>query len=162
MGTSREAIIAGFRHDVVAGLTARFGAPQEDHAVVSSLGMSPDWPVIAILRKNVMVLMAPAAGVRDSKKGKPAKIKKVTDLAGRRVGILARTEASPDLLHFVLNHYGVPTDKVQVVNVEPQDLAAAIRDNWFDAMLVAGPATGKAMTAAIAAASSKKEGPTFV
>ena len=40
-GRTREAIIAGFRHDIVAGLTARFGAPQEDHAVANSVGFEP-------------------------------------------------------------------------------------------------------------------------
>jgi hypothetical protein len=138
-----------------------------DLAVVSSPGMSPDWPVVAILRKNVMALIVPAretaTGKRDAKKGKTAPaIKSVTDLAGRRVGILARTEASPDLLHIVLNHYGVPTDKVEIINVEPKDLAVAVRDHWFDALLVVGPATSKALTTAVTATTVKNQGPSFI
>jgi hypothetical protein len=146
------------------------GKLDNDLAVVSSPGMSPDWPVVAILRKNVVVLLVPATGAREpaggsrnaKKRKPPAAIKKVTDLAGRRVGILTRTEASPDLLNIVLSHYGVPTDKVQVVNIEPKDLPIAVRDRWFDALLVVGAATSKALTAAVTAATLDNEGPTFI
>lgn len=40
-GQTREAIIAGFRHDIVAGLSERFGPPQEDGAVANSAGFEP-------------------------------------------------------------------------------------------------------------------------
>src|SRR5215475_15983850 len=47
--------------------------PQYDLAVVSSSpDMSPDWPVVAILHQNVMVLMVPAPGLRTAKAAKTA------------------------------------------------------------------------------------------
>ena len=38
----------------------------------------------------------------------------MTELAGKRIGIVTGNEATTDLLDVVLNHYGVPLDKVQV------------------------------------------------
>lgn len=145
-----------------------------DLAVVSSTGMSPDWPVVAILRKNVVVLMVPpapdaAAAARRNEKARtakksspPAGLKKITDLDGKRIGILARTEASPDLLKFILSHYGVAPDKVQVVSIEAKDLPAAVRDRWFDALFVVGAATSKALTEAVSALSVDGRSPTFI
>jgi hypothetical protein len=40
-GATRDMIIAGFQHEIVSGLTARFGAPQENHAVANSAGFEP-------------------------------------------------------------------------------------------------------------------------
>ena len=109
-----------------------------------------------------MVLMMPPAGARDPKKGKPAKIKTIADLSGHRVGIVAGSEGGPDVLSLVLRHYGVPPEKVKVVDVELKDLKAGIRDDLFDAVLVCGPATGKVVSEAVAAASYRKDGPTFI
>jgi hypothetical protein len=140
--------------------------PEYDLAVVSSNpDMSPDWPVVAILRQNVMLLMVPAPGLRaagDGKKAKAPKIEKIADLAGHRVGIVARTEANPELLRVVLDHYRVPLDKVQTVTVEPEKLRRAIGDGQIDAILVAGPATGHTIAEAVAAASTDKKAPSFI
>jgi TRAP transporter TAXI family solute receptor len=144
------------------------GKPEFDLAVIrSNLAISQDWPVVAILRQNVAVLMVPAPGARDpkkadTKKAKAAKIEKVADLAGRRIGIVLQSEASPDLLRDVLQQYEIPLTKVQVVEVEPQKLKKAIQDNQLDAILVAGPVSGKAIAEAVTAASNGKEGPTFI
>jgi hypothetical protein len=145
------------------------GKPDFDLAIIrSNLVIDARWPVVAILRQNVAVLMVPAPGTRgpvktEAKRAKPAvKIAKVSDLLGRRVGIVGESEASPDLLHDILRQYNIPIDKVDVVGVALKDLHDAIHDNRIDAVLVAGPVTGKAIADAVAAASTDKQAPTFI
>ncbi|HEY4773228.1 MAG TPA: TAXI family TRAP transporter solute-binding subunit [Xanthobacteraceae bacterium] len=145
------------------------GKPEFDLAVArGNMSLSTDWPVVAILRQNVVALIVPAPGAREmpkNKKGKtvkPPKIEQVSDLAGRRVGIVAGSDGGAELLDVILKHYGVATDKVQAISVEPSALKQAIRDNKIDAVLVAGPATGEAIAQAVLAASHGKDGPTFI
>jgi TRAP-type uncharacterized transport system substrate-binding protein len=194
-----------------------------DLAIVpSTIGKSPDWPVVAILRQNVMALIVPApaaaptpapaaaAAPAPAKKGatpkatktakpaKPAKATKttkatktaktakakdsdsddddssddttkddsnklkVTQLAGKRIGIVTGNEATTDLLDVVLNHYGVPLDKVQVSQIDPANLADAVHKNSVDVIFVAGSAIGQAIGDAIKAATQNGVAPTFV
>src|SRR5215469_6262731 len=118
-------------------------------------------PVVAILRQNVMALIvpAPASGKKGKKSGK---IEKIEQLAGHRVGIVTGNEASPDLLRAVLNHYGVPAAKVTVSEINPNNIAAAIKNNQVDVLFVAGPATGAAISQAVKAASRNGDAPSFV
>lgn len=92
----------------------------------------------------------------------PNALDKVSKLSGRRVGIVTGNEATTDLLDVVLNHYGVPLDKVQVSQINPKDLADAIDANKVDAIFVAGSATGEAITSTVAAATRKGVAPTFI
>ena len=145
------------------------GKPDFDLAVVrGNMALSQDWPVVAILRKDVAALFVPATaaqGPLKDQKGKPkkrAKIEKVADLAGHTVGIVAGTDGGPELLDLILKHYGVPQDKVKVETVGPNDLKSAIHDNKIDVVLVAGPETGTIISDAVTAASHGKDGPTFV
>ncbi len=189
-----------------------------DLAIVpSTIGKSPDWPVVAILRQNVMALIVPAtaptpaAAPAPAKKGtspkatktakpaKPAKATKtakstktaktakdkdsdsddddsgddstkdsdsnklkVTQLAGKRIGIVTGNEASSDLLDVVLNHYGIPLDKVQLSQIDPANLADAVQKNTFDVIFVAGSATGAAISDAVKAATRNGVAPTFI
>jgi TRAP-type uncharacterized transport system substrate-binding protein len=180
-----------------------------DLAIVpTTVGKSPDWPVIAILRQNVMALIVPAPppaapaaataaaakpaaaksapsaksaagakGGKAAKSGKSAKgdsdddsddaddsgkLKKVTQLAGKRIGIVTGNEASADLLNVVLNHYGVPAAKVQVSQIDPQNVADTIHKNAVDVIFVAGAATGQAVSDAVAAATQNGVAPTFI
>jgi TRAP-type uncharacterized transport system substrate-binding protein len=202
---------------------------QADLAIVPGPnGNSPDTPVVAIVRQNVMALIVPApvaapalASVKEAapaakkettaaeekeKAGKtattvkaataaksakgnnakadkdaetatsdnagetsdgggasaPDKLEKVSQLAGHRIGIVATDELGGNLLNAVLRHYGVPPDKVQITRVEPGNLAAAVRDNTIDVIFVAGPATGHAVSEAVAAASRDGVAPTFI
>ena len=183
-----------------------------DLAIVpTTVGKSPDWPVVVILRQNVMVLMVPAptpapaaAAPAPAKKGatpkatktaKPAKPAtapktaktakdkdsdsddddssddttkddsnklKVTQLAGKRIGIVTGNEATTDLLDVVLNHYGVPLDKVQLLPIDPANLADAVQKNTVDVIFVAGAATGAAISDAVKAATQNGVAPTFI
>jgi TRAP transporter TAXI family solute receptor len=118
-------------------------------------------PVVAILRQNVMALIVPAPA--SGKKGKKsAKIEKIDQLAGRRVGVVGGNEASPELLRAVLNHYGVPAAKVTVSQIDPKNIAEAIKNNQVDVLFVAGAATGAAISGAVKAASRNGDAPSFV
>jgi TRAP-type uncharacterized transport system substrate-binding protein len=185
-----------------------------DLAIVpSTIGKSPDWPVVAILRQNVVALIVPApapaptaapvAAPAPAKKGatpkaaktakpakpaaapKPAKTAKdkdsdsddddsdddstkdsnklkVTQLAGKRIGIVTGNEATADLLNVVLNHYGIPIDKVQVSQIDPANLADAVHKNSVDVIFVAGSAVGQAIGDAVKAATQNGVAPTFI
>jgi hypothetical protein len=86
----------------------------------------------------------------------------VTQLAGKRIGIVTGNEASADLLNVVLNHYGVPAAKVQVSQIDPQNVADTIHKNAVDVIFVAGAATGQAVSDAVAAATQNGVAPTFI
>jgi TRAP-type uncharacterized transport system substrate-binding protein len=195
-----------------------------DLAIVpSTIGKSPDWPVVAILRQNVMALIVPAPApaptlapataaaapapakkvatpkaTKTAKPAKPAKATKttkatktakttkdkdsdsddddssddttkddsnklkVTQLAGKRIGIVTGNEATTDLLDVVLNHYGVPLDKVQVSQIDPANLADAVHKNSVDVIFAAGSAIGQAIGDAIKAATQNGVAPTFI
>ena len=187
-----------------------------DLAIVpTTVGKSPNWPVVAILRQNVIALIVPApaptptpaaaaaaapapakkaATPKATKTAKPAKTAKakktaktakdkdtdtdddssddttkddsnklkVTQLAGKRIGIVTGNEATTDLLDVVLNHYGVPLDKVQVSQIDPVNLADAVRKNTVDVIFVAGSAIGQAISDAVKAATQNGVAPTFI
>ncbi len=141
-------------------------APFDLAVVRGNMDLSTDWPVVAILRQDVAVLIVPAPAAFAEKKGKrnrhPEKIEKVSELVGKRVGIVEGTDGGPELLSLILKHYGVPADKVKVVNVAPQDLKKAIHDDLIDVVLVAGPETGDAIAQAVQASSAGKQGPSFI
>jgi len=141
-------------------------APFDLAVVRGNMDLSTDWPVVAILRQDVAVLIVPAPAAFAEKKGKknrhPEKIEKVSELVGKRVGIVEGTDGGPELLNLILKHYGVPADKVKVVNVAPQDLKKAIHDDLIDVVLVAGPETGDAIAQAVQASSAGKQGPSFI
>jgi TRAP-type uncharacterized transport system substrate-binding protein len=201
-----------------------------DLAIIpTTVGKSPGWPVVAILRQNVIALIVPAPALtptpapaaaaapaptkkvqspkatktaktaKTAKPAKPAKTTKtakatktaktakdkdsdadaddsdddstkdkdsnklkVTQLAGKRIGIVTGNEASADLLDVVLNHYGVPLDKVQLSPIDPANLADAVHKNTVDVIFVAGAATGAAISDAVKAASQNGVAPTFI
>src|SRR5580692_11180705 len=185
-----------------------------DLAIVpTTVGKSPNWPVVAILRQNVIALIVPApaptpaaaaaaapapakkaATPKATKTAKPAKTAKakktaktakdkdtdsdddssddtakddsnklkVTQLAGKRIGIVTGNEATADLLYLVLKHYGVPLDKVQMSQIDPANLADAVHKNSIDVILVAGSAIGQAIGDAVKAATQNGVAPTFV
>jgi TRAP-type uncharacterized transport system substrate-binding protein len=190
-----------------------------DLAIVpSTIGKSPDWPVVAILRQNVVALIVPApapvptpapaaaAAPTPAKKGaspkatkaakptqpapapatktaKTAKDKdsdsdddddsdddstkasnklKVPQLAGKRIGIVTGNEATAELLDVVLNHYGVPRDKVQISQIDPANLADTVHKNSVDVIFVAGSAIGGAIGDAVRAATQNGVAPTFI
>jgi TRAP transporter TAXI family solute receptor len=114
---------------------------------------------VAILRKNVAVLWVPPA-VKGKKTG--AKITKITQLSGRRVGVIGRTQANVDLLKVILRQYGVDPGKVEIVQFPTGEAAEAIRSQKADAYLAAGPVNSKITAEAIAASTRDGHSPTFL
>ncbi|MGB7889622.1 MAG: TAXI family TRAP transporter solute-binding subunit [Xanthobacteraceae bacterium] len=187
---------------------------QADLAVLpSDLDDTLNWPVVAMLRQNVIALVVPAAApaakpkpkpeetaaaTKPAKGGKETKSKsgkgdkttkaakgksggaakiaksddsdsssdrkfgKVADLAGKRVGIVTGNEATRGLLELALSHYGVPLDKVTISEIDLKDVATAVKANKIDALLVAGPATGRAISEVVAAATQNGVAPNFI
>ncbi len=208
-----------------ASVQALSGGNADLAIVPSTLGNSPDWPVVAILRQNVIAFIVPApppppaaatpgakastpaatpaakkaaatkpaksskstkssksakASTKNSKSAKASdsdnaddsdsaddsdddgKLKKVTQLAGKRVGVVTGNEATADLLDLVLNHYGVPLAQVQVSQIDPKDIFDAVKANKVDVLFVAGAATGQAVDDAVTAATQNGAPPTFI
>src|SRR5438477_6809955 len=72
---------------------ALFAAGKTDLAVArGDLNLPANAESVAILRKNVVVLWAPSGLAKGSKKKPAAKIKGIDELAGRRVGVIGRTQ----------------------------------------------------------------------
>ncbi|WP_407177842.1 TAXI family TRAP transporter solute-binding subunit [Bradyrhizobium sp. STM 3562] len=114
---------------------------------------------VATLRKNVVVIWVPGA---KGKKKLGAKITKIAQLAGHRVGVVGRTEANVNLLKVILQQYGVDPGKVEIVQFPTAEVAEAIRNQKADAYLAAGPVNSKITAEAIAASAKESGEPTFL
>ena len=116
---------------------------------------------MAKLRKNVAVLwVPPPAKGKDKKPG--AKITKIAQLAGHRVGVVGRTQANVNLLKVILQQYGVDQSKVEIVQFPATEAAEAIRNQKADAYLAAGPINSKITADAISASAREGGAPTFL
>ncbi|MET3220799.1 TRAP transporter TAXI family solute receptor [Bradyrhizobium japonicum] len=113
---------------------------------------------VATLRKNVVVLWSvPGKG-----KKKGAKITKIAQLAGHRVGVVGRTQANVNLLKVILQQYGVDPAKVEIIQFPANEAAEAIKAQKADAYLAAGPVNSKITSDAIAASTKDFGAPTFL
>jgi TRAP transporter TAXI family solute receptor len=131
-----------------------------DLAIIrGDLNVPKNAQAVATLRKNVAVLWVPVAA-KDKKAG--PKITKVSQLAGRRIGIIGRTPANVDLLKVILLQYGLDPSKVQIVQFPTSDAADAIRSQKADAYLAAGPVNSKITSEAIAASTHDGKAPKFL
>jgi len=131
-----------------------------DLAIIrGDLGVPDNAQAVATLRKNLVVLWAPPA---KGKGKKAAKITKIEQLAGRRVGVIGRTPANINLFKVILQQYGVDPDKVDIIPLPANDVAEAIRSQKADAYLAAGPVNSKITAEAIAASAHDGGNPTFL
>jgi TRAP transporter TAXI family solute receptor len=144
---------------------------EADLAVVRrDVAMPKNGLAVAVLRKNVAVLIVPAAGspARGGAKkpaagaAKPKKIARIDDIKGRRVGVVGRNNANVDVLNAILKQYEIPLDRITLVSLESENVSGSLRDNPVDVIFAAGPVTAKGIADAIAAASTAKAGPTFL
>lgn len=144
------------------GATASANALAEgkvDLAIVrGDLDVPKNAQAVATLRKNVVALWS----VQGKGKKKGAKITKVSQLAGHRIGVVGRTQANVNLLKVILQQYGVDPAKVEIVQFPVNEVAEAIKAQKADVYLAAGPVNSKVTADAITA--SVKEGgtPTFL
>ena len=141
------------------GVTASAEALAEgkvDLAIIrGDLDVPRNAQAVATLRKNVVVIWAPPP-VRSKGRKAGGKITKISQLAGRKVGIIGRTEANVNLLKVILRQYGVDPSKVELVQFPANEAAEAIRNQKADAYMAVGPVNSKITAEAIAA--SIKEG----
>jgi TRAP transporter TAXI family solute receptor len=116
---------------------------------------------VATLRKNVAVLwVAPTKAVKGKKSA--AKITKISQLAGHRIGVVGRTQANVNLLKVILQQYGVDPAKVDIVQFATTELGEAIKNQKADVFLAAGPVNSKITAEAIAASARDGGTPTFL
>ena len=130
-----------------------------DLAIVrGDLDVPKNAQAVATLRKNVVVLWVPP----QSKGRKGPRITKIAQLAGHRVGVVGRTQANVNLLHVILQQYGVDPAKVDIVQFPANEAAEAIRAQKADVYLAAGPVNSKITADAIAASTKDGGTPTFL
>ncbi|WP_439395711.1 TAXI family TRAP transporter solute-binding subunit [Bradyrhizobium sp. PMVTL-01] len=113
---------------------------------------------VATLRKNVVVLWS----VQGKGKKKGAKITKIAQLAGHRVGVVGRTQANVNLLNVILQQYGVDPAKVEIIQFPATEAAEAIKSQKADVYLAAGPVNSKITAEAIAASTKDFGTPIFL
>src|SRR5258706_146881 len=132
---------------------ALLAASKADLAVArGDLDLPANAESVAILRKNVVVLWAPSGlPPKGSKKSPAPKIKSLDDLAGRRVGVIGRTQANVTLLRVILTESGVNPEKVAITQFGTDQIADMTRDPTIDAFMAVGPLDSKITTDAIAA-----------
>lgn len=130
-----------------------------DLAIVrGDLDVPKNAQAVATLRKNVVVLWSVAG--KGKKKG--AKITRIAQLAGHRVGVVGKTQANVNLLKVILQQYGVDPAKVEIVQFPASEVAEAIKAQKADVYLAAGPVNSKITADAIAASARDGGTPTFL
>ncbi len=130
-----------------------------DLAIIrGDLNVPKNAQAVATLRKNVAVLWVPPAKGR--RKG--AKITKISQLAGRKIGVIGRTPANVNLLKVILQQYGVDPGKVDILQFPITEAIDAVRSQKADVWLAAGPVNSKITTEAIAASTKDGGTPTFL
>src|SRR5689334_25018475 len=129
------------------------GEGKADLAIIrGDLDVPKNAQAVATLRKNVVVMWVPPTIKTKGKKSPPA-ITKIGQLAGRRIGVVGRTQANVNLLKVILKQYGVDANKVEIIQFPANEAAEAIRSQKADAYLAAGPVNSKITTDAIIASS---------
>jgi TRAP transporter TAXI family solute receptor len=148
--------------DGAAASASLLGEGKADLAIVrGDLDVPKNAQAVATLRKNVVVLWVPKASKTRGKKAAPG-ITKIGQLAGRRIGVVGRTQANVNVLKVILQQYGVDPAKVEVIQFPANEAAEAIRNHKADAYLAAGPVNSKITADAIAASARDGGTPIFL
>jgi hypothetical protein len=117
------------------------------------------------------------AAPKDATKKEP--VEKIPDLVGRRLGVVGRSPNNIEVLKVILRQYNVSPDKVvilmsedlakpnapdkiNIIQYDPNNVAAAIRESNVDAIMSVGPVSSPITADAIAAATRDKEPPKFI
>ena len=129
-------------------------AGRADLAVVrSDVDLSGTGLTVAILHRNAVVFVAPrAAGLR-----------KITDLPKKRIGMVHPTPENQHFLEQVLAEYGIDPQAMTQVPLEPDGVAAAVREKRVDVVMAVAPASGALIHGVVAAVASASKGePVFL
>lgn len=150
--------------DGAAESIALFSESKVDLAVArGDLKLPPNAESVAILRKNVVVLWTPTGLAKGATRKKPAaKINSIDELAGRRVGVIGRTQANVTLLKVILTESGVNPDKVSVTQFAVNQIPEMAKDPTLDAYMTVGPLDSKITKDAIAATAASRGEPKFL
>ena len=116
---------------------------------------------VAVLRKNFVVLWA-AARPRGSGKTGKSSIKAIADLAGKRVGVVGRTDVNIKLLRVILTAAGTSPDRVGIAQFNVGQIADMVRDASLDAFMTVAPVDSKPTAEAIATTAKLRGEPTFL
>jgi len=139
------------------------GESKADLAIIrGDLEVPKNAQAVATLRKNVAVLWVPPAGKATKGKKAAAKITKIAQLAGHRIGVVGRTQANVNLLKLILQQQAIDAGKVEIIQFPANEAAEAIRNQKADAYLAAGPVNSKITADAIAASMRDGGTPTFL
>jgi TRAP-type uncharacterized transport system substrate-binding protein len=146
-----------FKVQTVSDLKAAAAALDEgrvDMAVVRTDGPMPaQGQTVIILHRDAAVLVAPGDG----------SVKLVTDLAGRRIGLVGDPDVNERLLDTILGQYEVARGAVTVVPLQPEAVRSAVESKAVDAVLVVGiVADDKVQGAVHAVAKASTEPPVFL
>jgi TRAP transporter TAXI family solute receptor len=143
---------------------AHLAAGTADLAVARADEEMPDGTnSVAIMRKNVVMLWsAPGVSHPGSRKGAKPKIKAIDELAGRRVGVVGRTQVNTTLLRVVLMESGVNPDKLTIVQFNTDQIGEMVRDPSIDAFMTVAPIESKTDSDAITATTRVRGEPAFL
>src|SRR5215218_731825 len=109
----------------------------------------------------------------------PAKIAKIDQMVGKRLGVIGRSPRNIELLKVILRQYRISPDqlvmlstddlkkpneagKIGVIQFDPNNVSSAIKDSNVDVIMSVGPVGSPITADAIAAATRGKEAPTFI
>ncbi len=135
------------------------GSGEADLAVArGDLAMPPETNSVAILRRNFVVLWAPAG-----RKGAPrSKITEIPALSGRRIGVAGLGDANLNLLRVILAESGVNPQKVTITQFGTERIAEMTQDTTLDAFMMVGALDDKVIASTIAATTRLRGEPKFL
>ena len=147
----------------VESIAALEGAKADLAVARGDLTLPRDATSVAILRKNVVVLWSPSGlPAKGAKKEPVPKVKGIDGLAGKRVGVIGRTQANVALLRVILTKSGVDPDKVGITQFAVGQVPDMIKDMSLDAFMTVGPLDSKITADAIAASARARGEPKFL
>lgn len=116
---------------------------------------------VAVLRKNVVVLWA-APRPKGSGKGGKTSIKAIADLAGKRVGVVGRTDVNIKLFRVILTAAGIAPDKVGIAQFNVGQIADMVRETSLEGFMTVAPLDSKFTAEAIATTAKLRGEPSFL
>lgn len=129
-------------------------AGKVDLAVIrSDIDAPANGSAIAVLRKNAIVIVAPAN----------SGLNRVADLVGKRIGVTRGQPANRSLAQAILQHYEINPSSVEFVLLQPGEGQNAFSTGQIDVLFAVAPLEAKGLADAIAAAAASGGGaPVFI
>jgi TRAP transporter TAXI family solute receptor len=125
-------------------------AGRADLAVVrSDVAMSATGLTVAILHRNAVILVAPRS----------SKVRTIVDLNNKDVGIVHASPENERLLEQLLVEYGISSQAITLIPLDPDEVEEAVRTKGVDAVMVVAPASGaltKEVVASVATGSGRE------